>query len=1027
MTHRFKRWTGGLTVGLTMLVGSNLQAQPLDPALTGPVRVVADRAYTAYLNGDYAQAKMLAQAALRMNPDAESVRRLLAATESGGTRGGRWTNPFLSTSEASVGTSPTTSSAKVAVVAQVVPAAVPRAASPAIAVQSEKLNEAATARAAIAPTRLSDLGWNESVQNRTIRSRSGRVVVPDGSASPKASEATAQKVYDLIKAGEAPEATKLASAALQTHPGDRRMWEAYTNALFAEGRFREADEAVSKAINRFGVDEGLNALRDSVKRQLVLAETSGQDQESPGWKIATQAYKDFDRGEFAKAAKGAIEAVRMTPENKDYRQLLVYSLQSSDRFEEANQAIDDANAKFGEDPRWMSARSAVRGRLAIKPAENVYRALERNDLVDAIAQARRAVAFAPDVSQYHGLLIHVLMRANKFGEAEVATTEAIRIDPEDATPHVLRAYTRHRLGKFGASAEDFEQALKLPDIDDNEQRNVRLIAADGALAADEPEQALAFLDHSVFKTSTEEAIVTGLADRRRAALASVQRRKTLLTAERRVSQLPEPTLQCRLTPYGRVCVLVPGQTPVSPGYEVAVQAYRALGTKNYDVAIAKAREAVDLIPGNVQYRQLLVSALVSAGQEKDAEIEATQGLELSANDTNLRMQRGRIRQKQGQKSLANIDFEAALATGGLDAPTEVALLVDMDRKFDARKRLDTAVDKNQLANSSDLDLAYLSASAGDDDRAFAAFTRTDKDSKLPASAYADVAFTAIRLKMDEQAIGYFKRTIDAVEDQQLVMDAQPLFGNRRAVAEVSREYGAVVGLSLRGTGALSGSAVGSSAGVFTDSAVAGAEAYWRPWGYNDGRYAEVFARGFYTLRDKAGGLTGSDSLVGAVGARWKPLKEQAVMLSAWRQVPMSSRLSGDWVVQASYFTGAGLDLRVVDPSWWSAQFSADVGRYVQQHQTYGIVGARVGRSFRLDGINTKLVAQPHAVLAAEYNSGLANKSAVGVGPGLNLRYWFREDKYVAPQSYIDFSLQYRARIAGDQRAKGPFVTLTTSY
>ena len=340
--------------------------------------------------------------------------------------------------------------------------------------------------------------------------------------------------------------------------------------------------------------------------------------------------------------------------------------------------------------------------------------------------------------------------------------------------------------------------------------------------------------------------------------------------------------------------------------------------------------------------------------------------------------------------------------------------------------MDNAVDQNQLTTSTRLDVAYLSARVGDDDRALAAFTRSDEEGKLPPSAYADVAFTALRLKMDPQALRYFRKSIDAVEAEQLSLAPQALFDTRRAVAEVSRDYGATVGLSLRGTGALSGGAATSS-GAVTDSAFAGAEAYWRPFGYRGGQYAEVFARGFYTLKDKAGGPTGVDSIVGAVGARWKPLTDHTLVLSFWRQFPVSAQLNSDWVAQASYFTGTGLDLRVADESWWTAQFSADAGRYLQQHQTYALVGVRVGRSYRLDSISSKLVAQPHAVLAADYNSSLAYTTAVGVGPGLNLRYWFREAKYAAPQSYVDFTVQYRAKIAGDQRAKGPFVTLTTSY
>jgi len=68
------------------------------------------------------------------------------------------------------------------------------------------------------------------------------------------------------------------------------------------------------------------------------------------------------------------------------------------------------------------------------------------------------------------------------------------------------------------------------------------------------------------------------------------------------------------------------------------------------------------------------------------------------------------------------------------------------------------------------------------------------------------------------------------------------------------------------------------------------------------------------------------------------------------------------------------------------------------------------------------------VLGADYNSTLANdKKAVGAGLGLIARYWFNQDRYRAPSSFVELSLQYRARIAGDARAKGLFGRMTVSY
>jgi hypothetical protein len=81
------------------------------------------------------------------------------------------------------------------------------------------------------------------------------------------------------------------------------------------------------------------------------------------------------------------------------------------------------------------------------------------------------------------------------------------------------------------------------------------------------------------------------------------------------------------------------------------------------------------------------------------------------------------------------------------------------------------------------------------------------------------------------------------------------------------------------------------------------------------------------------------------------------------------------------------------------------------------------------------VTFPHVVAAIDYDSkmkseaggGFSSGDAGGIGIGNNVRYWFREDVYNAPRSYVDLSLQYRARVFGEDRAKGVFARLTYSY
>jgi hypothetical protein len=69
----------------------------------------------------------------------------------------------------------------------------------------------------------------------------------------------------------------------------------------------------------------------------------------------------------------------------------------------------------------------------------------------------------------------------------------------------------------------------------------------------------------------------------------------------------------------------------------------------------------------------------------------------------------------------------------------------------------------------------------------------------------------------------------------------------------------------------------------------------------------------------------------------------------------------------------------------------------------------------------------HSEVDALGRNHTSSDNAGGVGVGTGVRYWFREDKYKAPQSYVDFSVQYRAKVFGDDSAEGVFARMTFSW
>jgi hypothetical protein len=138
-------------------------------------------------------------------------------------------------------------------------------------------------------------------------------------------------------------------------------------------------------------------------------------------------------------------------------------------------------------------------------------------------------------------------------------------------------------------------------------------------------------------------------------------------------------------------------------------------------------------------------------------------------------------------------------------------------------------------------------------------------------------------------------------------------------------------------------------------------------------------------------------------------------------------VDGDWLAQIGWSWDRGTDLRVDRASWWTTQLYAEAGHYLENDITYGLAQGLFGRSYVIsqDG---KTVAFPHIFVGAEYNSNDASaKTASGIGPGVSLRRWFRDDVYNAPRSYWDVTLQYRARLSGDDRMKGLFFNTLLNY
>jgi len=744
-------------------------------------------------------------------------------------------------------------------------------------------------------------------------------------------------------------------------------------------------------------------------RSSRLPQTSMSD---PAFRAADQGFKSYDRGDYAAAAALAQEAVRLSPSNRTYRLLLVNALSAANRLAEAEQAITEGIEQAGDSGALQAQREPIRRRRAAEPAQAAFEALEQRDTERAIANARTAVGYAPANRTYRMVLTYALLLGERFAEAEQAASDLIAMDGTDTSPLVLRAYARQRLGRRAEAVADLDPALRQEGLAPETDRRVHLMAADAALAANEPQRALDLL--SGFSPSGDEQV----ARRRGAARAALNRPAPAAADTETTAPFDPPTLDCSQAEGEHPCALGPNVAR-DPALELATLAYQDFAREDYQAAAAAAEQAVALSPDNRDFKALLLSAQVSAEKYDEAEETATQALR-QGDDAALLAQRGSVRRRLGKEALAREDFAAALRIGSLPPATGVGLLADLDRKPEARQRFDEVLSSGGLAEVSDVEVAYLATRVGNDQEALAAFNRAGASGRLPNTAYEDAAFAAVRAHHDAEALVYFKRSIAAVNALDLRATPQHLFETRRAVSEVSRQRGVIASQTYRGP------VSGLGAAPPADTLQAGIEGYWRPFGYRNARHVELFARTFGALYARDSNRAFGDTLQTTVGIRHKLVSRANLVASFGR---MFSREGGrnDWLAQLGYSGGKGTDLRADTQRWWTARLYSEAGRYLEARQTYALTHAEAGPSRLMGSRDGRWVLFPHVSAAADYDSTAVRGSSAGIGPGVNLSRWFREDADHAPRSYVELSLQYRFRLGGAERAKGVFLTVTTTY
>ena len=272
---------------------------------------------------------------------------------------------------------------------------------------------------------------------------------------------------------------------------------------------------------------------------------NGPPLEGDAYTAAESAYKAFEQGNYKASATSAAEAVALRSDLLRLHLLLIDSLVAAGDLAQAEQATRAASTAFAGSEELEARRANIRQRLAQRPASEGYKALEKGDAKAAVRAARSAVDYAPDSMSYRLLLLSAQIADANLAGALTTATEAIALDRRNYVPLVWRGHLNQRLGRRADAVADFKAALAIPGLTANQQKNIRLIAADAALASGDFNATLELLGSY---PRTDPKVITRLTD----AEGASQRRGVLQTNG---NALPAPAQDCATGANGVVCDL----------------------------------------------------------------------------------------------------------------------------------------------------------------------------------------------------------------------------------------------------------------------------------------------------------------------------------------------------------------------------------------------------------------------------------------------------------------------------------------
>ncbi|MFG1393552.1 bacteriophage N4 adsorption protein A [Xanthobacter agilis] len=817
----------------------------------------------------------------------------------------------------------------------------------------------------------------------------------------------AQDAFEAYRKGDDVVAEKRIREALQFNPKNGAWHRLLIDTLERAGKLKELEAAINDAAAKAGDDPALQALRAVTDKRIAEPD-------------ANQAIKELSAGRPKNAVALARKAVERAPNVMPFRLILINALMASGQTQDAEAEAAAAVKEDENDPlprvldAWLLDKLGRR-EAAVAEFDKV---LGSNLLTDAEEVNYRLIAANAALVAGQGedalkILQSLTDAKNKDVAAYRRTAEALVKTPNMKRPALVPPTVLCQPTKYGVICSVFFGA---PGGPGGAGLNP---ASPGYAAASAAYTAFGRRDYATAIREIRRAIDAepGNASYRMLLMNALMAAGRYAEAEGLLDQL------LAASPRDAALLMQRGN--------LRMQAHQYAGAiRDFRAALASGR----LSPSEA--RTVRFSLVDAALQAKDPEL-AMSVLQPLANEQSYEVQArlGYTYLALGDKAQALAAFEvAARRAQGREQrnamlTARVNVLVQLNRKDEARALFAAAYESGDLRNMRMVDLAVLAGQAGEDDLAFQLFQQANDKWQLRGTNLINAGYNARRTYNNAVAVDYFKRAIDENRKGELPLDPQYVFGLRREVAELSRTWGAYASISYGAVGIAPGSYLATTTPGAYHTIGAGGELYWRPpgIGYRDGAIFELFVRGYTTLYDENGGTTGIETFQGSVGARWKPIKTENLVLEVSYLFPTGGTSREDVLLRAAYSKGEGTDLRVDEPNWRAWQVYADYNYYTMLPETVASFEVRYGHAFRLDPISDHLVLWPFVALGGAYDNGYATPFAMGVGPGVSLRYWFNEDEYQAPHSYLDLMAQYRFKLAGDERAEGLFAGAFLSY